>query len=283
MLSNWKHNALYVAFKERKKALARRLRLARYRGTDYRCPVCGTGLRAFKPVWKSYVRKLTEHGYVYPLDSLETFNISAYSCPACDASDRERLYALFLDDLFASLDNAQARKRFVEFAPSLALQQKIRRYPGIEYRSADLFRRTVDDQIDITDMRGYSDSSVDLFLCSHILEHVPDDLKAMRELHRILKPGGSGIVMVPLIEGVDETHEDPNLVSPAQRWKYYGQDDHIRQYGKRDFLRRLEGVGFAVETLGVDHFGEERFRLAGIARGSVLYVTHKRPEHSNPG
>jgi SAM-dependent methyltransferase len=270
-----KRNTAYVALKEARKALIRRIKLPQYRGDAHCCPICGTGLSAFKPLWKSYRRHTEEAGYIYPLSAVETFNVDAYSCPACDASDRERLYGLYLDDVFRQ---PPARTlRMVEFAPSPALQRKLRGYPFIDYRSADLLRKNVDDRgVDITDMHRYADGSFDLFLCSHVLEHIPDDRRAMRELHRILAPGGFGIVMVPLVHGVDETQEDAAVNSDRLRWKYYGSGDHLRQYGKRDFFDRLTGAGFRVERLGVDHFGAERFRRAGIGADSILYVVHKQ-------
>jgi SAM-dependent methyltransferase len=274
MLTGLKHSVAYVAYKEQRKALLRWLKLPQYRGDAHCCPVCGTHLRAFKPIWKSFHRKIQEHEYIYPLSSIETFNISAYSCPACDASDRERLYALYLEGVFGSFD-PKRRYRLIEFAPSQALRKKLTSYPFVEYRSADLFRRSVDDRVDITDMPSYPDNSVDLFICSHILEHVPDDRKAMRELCRVLKPEGRGIVMVPLVHGVDETQEDPAVNTDALRWKYYGSGDHIRQFGKRDFLGRLTDAGFHVDRLGIDHFGADAFRRAGIADDSVLYVVRK--------
>jgi len=275
MLSNLKHNALYVAFKERRKAFKRKLKLPQYLGDAHCCPVCGTKLRAFKPIWKSFHRNIEQHGYIYPLSSIETFNISAYSCPACDASDRERLYVLYLDRAFRALD-PKRRYRMIEFAPSMALHKKLKSYPFIEYRSADLFRKTVDDRVDISDMKPYADGSVDIFLCSHILEHVPDDRRAMAELFRVLKPGGFGIVMVPLVRGVDDTQESPDVNTDALRWKYYGSGDHLRQYGKRDFVQRLTAAGFKVDQLGMDYFGVEAFRRAGIAADSVLYVVRKQ-------
>ncbi|MBM3529252.1 MAG: methyltransferase domain-containing protein [Alphaproteobacteria bacterium] len=274
MLSGLKHNAAYVTYKETRKAILRKIRLPRYLGSTYRCPVCGTGLNAFKPIWKSFFRKMEEHAYVHPLSSMETFNYQAYSCPSCDASDRERLYTLYLDKLLPTLDSSR-RHRMVEFAPSVVLSRRLRTNPRLDYRSADLFRRTVDDNVDITDMKPYADSSLDLFLCSHILEHIPDDRKAMRELYRVLKPGGFGIVMVPLVHGVEETHEDPAIATADERWKHYADGDHVRQYGRRDFIARLGEAGFAVEQLGIDWFGAETFRLAGVAPDSILYVVRK--------
>jgi hypothetical protein len=79
-------------------------------------------------------------------------------------------------------------------------------------------------------------------------------------------------VLVPLVIGVDETHEDPAIDTNEGRWKYFGMGDHVRQYGRRDFVERLTASGFSVEQLGVDYFGRETFDRAGIAENSILYV-----------
>lgn len=263
-------------FKDFKKAVVRRMKLPLYRGNACECPVCGVQVSRFKPIYKSFPRKLRETGFVYPLESFETLNLAAYSCPACDASDRERFYALYLRQRFAGFDPGR-RYRFIDFAPSLALSHLLRNIAFLEYRTADYFRPNVDDQVDISNMPLYTDKSVDMFLCSHILEHVPDDRAAMRELFRILKPGGFGIVMVPLIVGVTETHDDPAIKTPADRWRYYGQDDHLRLYGTEDLAARLATAGFAVRRLDRAHFGAAIFGRAGIADNSVLYVVEKPP------
>jgi SAM-dependent methyltransferase len=274
MFAGIKHSVPYIAFREWHKHLRRQLKLPQYRGSDYRCPVCGTGLRAFKPMWKSYWRGIEQYAPIHPPASMETFNVAAYTCPCCDAFDRERLTAIYLDEVFRTFDRRR-KYRLIEFAPAHALLKKLKRYPFIEYRSADLVRNDVDDRVDLTAMPGYADNSVDIFLCSHVLEHIPEDRKAMRELHRILKPGGFGVVLVPLVIGVEETHEDPSIDTIALRWKYFGMGDHVRQYGKRDLVERLAAAGFRVEQLGFDHFGAEAFRRAGIADNSVLCVVHK--------
>ena len=270
----YKHSLAYVTLKEWQKGLRRKFHLGKYRGSDFCCPVCGVELAAFKPGAASYERMVRAHDYIYPLSAIETFNVAAYSCPSCDASDRERLYALYLDRVFAGRDTAR-RYRLLEFAPSFGLSRKLKRSAFMDYRSADLYRNNVDDRVDITDMRAYADASFDVVLCSHVLEHVPDDRRAMRELHRILRSDGFAIVMVPLVHGVDETNEDFAIDSPALRWKYFGSDDHVRQYGKRDFADRLAAAGFEIERLGVGFFGEQAFRRAGIAADSVLYVVRR--------
>ncbi len=261
-------------FKDFKKAIVRRIRMPLYRGDAFVCPVCEAGLKCFKPIYKSFPRKLREMGFVHPLESFETLNLAAYSCPSCDASDRERLYALFLRARLAALEQGR-RYRFIDFAPSLALSRLLRAVDRLEYRTADYFRPNVDDQVNISNMPLYPDNSVDMFLCSHILEHVPDDRAAMRELFRILRPGGFGIVMVPLIVGVTATHEDPAIDTPDQRWRYYAQDDHLRLYGTQDIVARLGAAGFIVRRLDRAHFGAATFARAGIADNSVLYVVEK--------
>ena len=271
----YRQSLIYDTVRKRGKVLKRAIKLPRYLGTEYRCPVCGTGLRAFRPMWKSYWRDVEIYQPIHPAESMETLNLEAFTCPCCDAFDRDRLTAIYLENAFASFDRNRTY-RLLEFAPGDALYKKLKSLPFIAYRSADLSRKTVDERVDMTDMAAYADGSLDVILCSHILEHIPDDRKAMRELRRVLKPEGFAIVLVPLVVGVDETHEDPSMDTPELRWKYFGMGDHVRQYGKRDFIERLEAAGLKVEQLGIEHFGAETFRRAGIAENSVLYVVRPR-------
>jgi len=268
-----KHNTIYVALKEYKKAFRRKLALPKYLGNNHVCPICQTHLHAFKPIWKSFMRLMAD-APSYPFKSLQTFNWQNYSCPACDSSDRERLIVLYLDRISPPLD-PQRRYRLVEFAPSAALPRRLKRDPIFEYRSADLYRKSVDDRVDLTDMQPYRDNSIDVFICSHVLEHIPKDRKAISELHRVLNPEGFGILLVPLINGMDSTEEDKSATSREARLARYGDGDHVRQYGIRDFHRRLEAAGFQVELLGKDFFTAEAFQKAGIADDSILYIVRK--------
>ena len=258
--------------KDLKKLVFRKLMLPLYLGNQHDCPVCGAHLRRFMPMWQSFPRKLKEHGFIYPLEQFETMNWQAYLCPSCDCSDRERLYALYLR---AWLDQHKPNQVIVDFAPSLAISIWLRTDKSVSYRSADLYRPRVDDKIDITNMPKYTDNSIDAFICSHVLEHIPNDRVAMSELYRILKSDGFGIITVPLIVGVDETNEDISIDSDALRWRYYGQDDHVRLYGKADFVKRLQDVGFKVEALDKNYFGLDTFHRCGIGDNAVLYVVKK--------
>jgi SAM-dependent methyltransferase len=272
----YRQSLIYDTVRNHGKVVKRAIRLPRYLGSQYQCPICGTGLRAFKPIGKSYWRDTEKFGTIHPASALETFNVEALYCPRCDASDRERLTAVYLARAFAALDPGRSY-RLIEFAPNEALPKWLKRFPFIAYRSADLNRRTVDERIDLTAMDRYADASVDIILCSHVLEHIPEDRKAMAEIRRVLKPDGFAILLVPLVIGVDETHEDPSFeADEALRWKYFGMGDHVRQYGKRDFIARLQAAGLQIEQLGIDYFGAEVFRRAGIADNSVLYVARPR-------
>src|ERR1041385_4647909 len=128
----YKRSLAYVTLREWDKALQRKFHLGKYRGTEFRCPVCGVTLSAFKPGAASYARMAQEHGYIYPISAIETFNVAAYSCPSCDASDRERLYALYLHRVFAER-GAGRRYRLLEFAPSFGLSRKLKRHPLVDY------------------------------------------------------------------------------------------------------------------------------------------------------
>ena len=133
----------------------------------------------------------------------------------------------------------------------------------------------VDDKFDITHMHGYNDEQFDFFICSHVLEHIPDDLKAMKELYRVTKTGGKGIVMVPINLQLEKTIEDAHCTDVGYRWKYFSQDDHVRMYAKNDLINRLLSVGFTVEQLGIDYFGKQLFNQYAIHSTSVLYIVNK--------
>lgn len=129
--------------------------------------------------------------------------------------------------------------------------------------SADLSRPRARVHTDITAI-PFLESSFDVILCSHVLEHVADDGKAMRELFRVLKPGGWAVLLVPVDSRREETFEDPTVVAPTERERLFGQADHVRLYG-RDFPSRLEKAGFTVRVEDYrSELGEARARRYGL-------------------
>jgi hypothetical protein len=107
------------------------------------------------------------------------------------------------------------------------------------------------------------------------LEHVDNDRKAMAELLRVLKPGGWGIAMVPISMAFTEIREDPAKTSLHDRWKFFGQGDHVRLYSRAGFVQRLQEAGFTVLPHSRDYFGAEKMTRYGLSESSVLYVVEK--------
>jgi SAM-dependent methyltransferase len=163
----------------------------------------------------------------------------------------------------------------LDIAPATPLMQFMQKDQNISYRSADLYMQGVTDRVDVTDMSTYPDGSFDFFICSHVLEHVDNDSKAIQELARVLAPSGEGIVMVPIVLSLSKTHYDPKITLEADRWKYFGQGDHVRAYSKVGFKAELNKA-FFVHEYGVDEMGAEVFKRHGISLNSVLYVVTKR-------
>lgn len=240
----------------------------------YRCPVCLKRLANFGPISPYYQENRDKYGYPFTFDDLETMNAKQYVCLSCGASDRCRLYALYISQMMAqgAMHNNFA---LLDIAPSRPLQTFLRQIPNITYHSADKFMEDVDFQIDVTQMDEIPSNSYDMFICSHVLEHVDDDRKALSELFRILKPGGYGILMVPIVLKLQEIDEAPTILDEPTRWRRFGQHDHVRVYSKDGFMQRIQEAGFTLQTYSVEHFGEDVFRECGISLKSVLYVGSK--------
>ena len=245
-------------------------------GSKYYCPVCNNKVHKFIPLPDFYKENLEKYGYLYSFNDAETLNYSAYSCPHCNASDRDRLYALYVQKLLMEQsDTDDTNIAILEIAPSRPLSEMLKKTGKITLRTADLMMDGVDDRIDITDMNCYAEGAFDAFICSHVLEHVPDDLKALRELFRILKPGGWGILMVPIILTLDQIDEDPLVEDIGERWRRFGQDDHVRMYSRNGLVERAEDAGFIVRQYGQEYFGADIFKNYGISEKSILYVVEK--------
>jgi len=248
-------------------------------GAPHWCPVCKSRVHRFRQLSAFYNDNLKKYGWPFEVHEAETCNQDGYSCPMCEATDRDRLYALYLDKYFSDLPEDRAIS-IVDFAPSASLAAFIRGHiassgKNMSYRTADAFAEGVDDRADITDLLIYDDEQFDFFLCSHVLEHVSDDRKALRELYRILKPGSKGILMVPIILSITEIDEDPTVVDEAERWRRFGQFDHVRVYSKSGFIQRVIEAGFRIVEYGKEFFGDESFVRHGISSQSILYVVEK--------
>ncbi len=193
----------------------------------------------------------------------DVYNFDAL-CPGCGALPRNRLLWLALgrERLVGGGDEV------LHFAPEACLTDRIRALAG-RYRTADLYADGVDLVLDIERI-DLPDASIDVLICSHVLEHV-DDKAAIREIHRILRPGGCALILVPVAEGWGRTYEDDAIRTPRDRALHYGKDNHVRRYG-RDIRTRLVAHGFEVTSWTCN--GAESVRY-GLLPGDNLFICRK--------
>lgn len=164
-------------------------------------------------------------------------------------------------------------KEVLHFAPEPCLEPLLRDELGKGYHTADIARADVDVQLDVTRL-ALPSQSLDVVICSHVLEHVPDDRRAMSEIHRVLSDAGWALVIVPV--RVKATIEDPSVDTPEQRLRVFGQSDHVRLYGP-DIVDRLTAVGLDVEThRPSDMFSDRDMTRMGLHPGSRPVFTVRR-------
>lgn len=190
------------------------------RGKRYACPICNRRYSSFLPM-----------GGVFP-----SFNAV---CPGCYSLERHRTLWLYLRFLHTH-DRVRLEGKMLHVAPERCLASKFRK--TFDYLSVDMDGSKAMRSADITRL-DFPDDHFDAIVCNHVLEHVPDDRRAMAEIFRVLKPGGWASLQVPRTEGV--TDEDPRVTDPSERTVRFGQDDHVRLYGK-DYFDRLREAGFDV-------------------------------------
>jgi SAM-dependent methyltransferase len=181
-------------------------------------------------------------------------------CPTCGSLERHRALWLYLSARTNLFSEALS---VLHFAPEEVLAKKLSSLRNLEYLTADLDPTKAMMEVDITNI-PFGPRRFDVILCVHVLEHIPDDRKAMAELFRVLKPGGWAILQSPLDSSRETTFEDPTVTSSEDRERLFGQRDHVRVYG-RDYKTRLEGAGFKVD---VDDY-VARLGPAAVSRNAI--------------
>jgi SAM-dependent methyltransferase len=217
--------------------LMRAVRTRQYLGGPYSCPVCESRLKRF-----------------------EVMEGTAW-CPICEAGERHRVDWVFMRDHTNLLDGRP--RRMLHVAPEMVFIQKFNAIPNLAYLSADLETPRAMERMDLTDI-AHPDNSFDVIYCSHVLEHILDDRKAMRELYRVCRPGGWGLLQVPVT--VERTLEDASAVTPQQRMQLFGQEDHVRRCGL-DYPDRMREAGFQVTHVTADELlTPDQFREIGVLK-----------------
>src|SRR5690242_20248774 len=184
-------------------------------------------------------------------------DVENFACPRCGAHDRERHLMMYFDhaDLWPKLEGANV----LHFAPERVLAARIFKAKPATYIKADLFPAAAGvTREDITKL-SFGNCTFDLVIANHVLEHVKDDHAAMEEIFRVLRPGGLAVLQTPYSDKLTNTLEDESICDDEGRLQMFGQEDHVRLYGK-DLFSRLESVGFIPKVLEHDavlkNFGE---------------------------
>ena len=219
------------------------------------CPLCGARYRRFMPYGYVEVRK----------NAL---------CPRCLSLERHRLLWLWLNREGKLAEMVAGNRKFLHIAPEVCLSKKFEKILPLEnYITADLESPLAKVKMDVQNI-PFADDTFDVVFCNHVLEHVEGDRLAMREMWRVMRPGGWGVMLSPVDETRAETFEDDTITDPAERTRIFGQYDHRRIYGM-DYARRLQETGWKVEE--IDYLATltpEEQRLYALRR-EVLYIVKK--------
>lgn len=225
----------------------------------------GLELDKFFGLWEGFEdRECNICGYRGPFQPAGLQMRIDAQCRRCGSFDRHRLLKLVLDRHRPITENMA----LLHFAPEKLLADELRRLAGT-YTSADIRADRADTVLNIEAI-DQADGTTDAVVCSHVLEHV-DDQAALAELYRILRPGGLALLMVPMVEGWEETHEDPWINGRKERVLHYGQRDHVRMYG-RDFRDRVQAAGFTLEEFTAVEPDVSRYALQ---RGEKVFLARK--------
>jgi SAM-dependent methyltransferase len=229
-------------------AVRRRVAIVRHRGSAVECPLCGGRFDRFKAAW----------------------NRPNALCWRCGAHERHRAQWLLLNARPELLGRIGS---LLHFAPEWTMRARLAPLAaerGLRYVTADLDPAGVDLQLDLTAL-ALPDDAFDAVMCSHVLEHIPDDAAAMRELRRVTAPGGWCLVMVPLDITRETTYEDPAVVAPEDREREFLQHDHVRLYAP-DIADRLRAAGFDVEIVRPEDLGPGAVERAGLLPADLMFL-----------
>ena len=229
-------------------------------------PILALGLKGERyedPIDGKTFRKFLPYGYGKQRENVLS--------PSTLSLERHRLLWLYL---IQKTDFFSAKSKVLHFAPEQAFYKRFRNMENLDYTTTDLNSPLADVKADICDL-PFDDNTYDIIFCNHVLEHIPNDKKAMLELYRVLKPGGMAILQIPQDLSRATTFEDNSITDPKKRAEIFGQYDHVRVYG-RDYFDKLRSIGFKVEE--VDYTKQltpqktDRYRLAP---GEILPVCYK--------
>ena len=245
-----------------------RLVWSKYKGQGYQCNFCSATYEKFIPEYPAPdIAAAINNNNV-----IAGFGENVY-CPGCLSKNRERLIKAVLQT-YVPIEG----KKILHFSPEKHLYNFIKRLASVT--TADItpgFYRNIDKNIRLADATNlpFADSAFDLLIANHILEHIPEDQTAMKEMHRVLNDKGLAILQVPYSETLDTPIEEPNINDPIRQAALYGQKDHVRIYAKNDYIQRLQKAGFHVNVLTPETLAS--FRIYAIQENESVFLCSKQP------
>lgn len=226
-----------------------------YKGNKVECPVCE----------RSFSKFLS-----YGSDIAHRENVL---CPYDLTLERHRLMWLYLRDV-SNFFTAE-KLNVLHIAPEQCFHQRFKEQKNLNYLTGDLVSPIADMHFDLHSI-PLEDNRFDVVFCNHVMEHVDDALQCMRELHRVMKPGGWGIMQVPQDFSRETTYEDKSITTPEDREKHYWQKDHVRLFG-RDYPQWLEKAGFEVTAFNKESkYDEKMIERYRLQKEEILYIVHKK-------
>lgn len=193
--------------------------------------------------------------------------------PSTLSLERHRLLWLYLQNE-TNFFKSTEKIKVLHFAPEQEFYKRFKKQTNLDYTTTDLLSPLADVKADICNL-PFQDNTYDIILCNHVLEHIPDDTKAMQELYRVMKPGGMGIFQIPQDLKRAVTFSDDSITDQKERAKIFGQYDHVRVYG-RDYFEKLKSIGFRVEE--VDYTNTIPCDLVEkycLSKGEIIPVVYK--------
>ncbi|MEQ8475385.1 MAG: class I SAM-dependent methyltransferase [Fulvivirga sp.] len=223
------------------------------RGNKVTCPIIGRSYRKFLP-----------YGRVNPRPNA--------LCPDSLSLERHRLLWLYLKQK-TNFFNEQLH--FLHIAPEQCFMKAFAKQHKDGYITADIESPLAKVKMDVHNI-PFEENTFDVAMCNHVMEHVDDDIKAMSEIYRVLKPGGWAIMQVPFFSPVGSvTYEDKSIVDPKERESVYGQDDHVRLYG-HDYPDRIRQAGFEViEDRFIDELGKDKIKKYALPANETIFFCKK--------
>ena len=223
------------------------------RGNTYTDPIDGKSFSKFLP-----------YGYENQRDNVLS--------PSTLSLERHRLLWLYLKNETSFF---KENSKVLHFAPEQAFYKRFRALKNLDYTTTDLNSPLADVKADICNL-PFKTNEYDIIFCNHVLEHIPDDTKAMQEIFRVLKPGGMAILQIPQDLNRDTTYEDDSITDPKERAAIFGQYDHLRIYG-RDYFEKLRSVGFKVKEIDytANILSPQEVDKYCLAKGEILPVCYK--------